>query len=309
MDEVLLSLFCMFAMLHFYPIRLSFYILFTEELSVINTAHGILLFNSIFPIFIGDFLVISSVISNGTFDVSFIVEILDFIGIMTFHALFIHVFEYRDTLIYKGLAHRFYDYVYRLLLFKVLSVPIGCLIGILLASASNYSTTAFLVIYQSLIALGTAMMYLLLKYKFESLDIIPSPLKNTFKAEVVVSVGALRSETNNNLRQSNQSSKKSAKEKYEEAKLDIYENLKKHIIGTTIAVIVAIILLSIFRSNTSFDKYYLSIYYRLILLIPLTLCSEPIMKSCADKRNKVIRIRNLSNNVQPEDEIFGSEKK
>ena len=306
MDKVLLPLFCIFAILHIYPIRRSLYILCTEGLNVINAAHGILLLNTVFPFLIGDFLIILSVTSDGTFNVSLVVKMLDFISLMTFNAYFIHVFEYRETLIYKGVAHRFYNYVYRLLLFKVLSVPLGWVFGLMIASALNYDTTAFYIIYESLVALGTAVMYFLLKYKFESLDIIPSQVRNGSKAEVVIQV--LRNETNTNTKQNNQASKKSVKERYEEVKLDIYENLIKNLFGTSSAVILAIILLSVFRNNSSFKQYYLSIHYRLVLMVPFIVCSEPIMKSCIKKRKKLRNNSLVLNNIEAEDDIFGGDQ-
>jgi len=159
MDHTLLIIYCILSAIHVYPLRLSLYILSTKGLNILNTAHGIFMLHSIFPIFVGDILIVVSAVTESEFDAFSIVEMADFIGILMFQTLFLNLFHYRSTLLYKRVALRFYDYVYNLLVVKAIASPAMCIFGVIVSSALQYSITSFLIVFQVFIASGTVVMY------------------------------------------------------------------------------------------------------------------------------------------------------
>ena len=258
------------------------------------------------PILIGDLLVILSILSNGAFEDSFIVEMMDFASLLTFHTLFIHLFQYRSTLLYKGVAPRFYGYIYHIIEYKAMMNLALCVLGFVISIALKYSITAFLIIYQMIIVSGTVIMYILLKRKFESLNIIQSQASSIGnQSESVISVHTYRVELNNK-NFNDPSTKRSMKEIYEEMKVDIYNNLKRSIIGMTIFIIISVILLAIFQKKSPSDQYYLSISYRLLSVVPMIVSSKPIIKSCAEKRKKAVFVSN-PNDLDDADDVINDD--
>ena len=296
MEYILLSVYCVLTAVHLYLLRLCFYILATKKLNILNTAHSILLFCIAVPTILGNLLIISSVASNGDIDASFIVELMDFSFILTFNTLFIHLFQYRSTLLYKGVSPRFYEYIYHVLEFKAIITPALYVFGLIISSGLKSSITTFLIVFQLLLALGNVIMYLFLKRKFETLNIIQSHGNSNIanQAESVVSIHIFPVEKNNK-NNNNPSTKRSVKEIYEEIKLDIYNNLRLSIITMTLFIIISVILLVIFNNKASSDQYYLSISYRLVFVIPIVVCSKPIIKACAEKRKKAANNSHLTN--------------
>ena len=253
------------------------------------------MFSTVVPIIIGDLLVISSVTSDGVADASFIVELMDFCSTHLLHTLFIHLFQYRSTLLYKGVAPRFYDYIYHIIEYKAMMNVALCSLGFVISIALKYSITAFLIVYQMVLASGNVIMYMLMKRKFESLNIIQSQSSRVGnQSESVISVQTYRIETNNK-NVNNPSTKKSMKEIYEEMKLDIYNNLKRAIIAMIFFIIISIILLVIFQKKSPSNQYYLSISYRLVSVVPMIVSSKPIIKACAEKRKKVTNNSHITN--------------
>ena len=301
MDYILLIIFCILTPMHFYVLQICFYILSTNGLTRLNTVHCVVIFSTIFPFVIGDLIIITSIITNGVPNASFIVEMVDFCGILTFHSIFVHTYQYRSSLLYKGVANRFYEFVYNFLVRKALINPVACIVGLVTSYAWNYSTTSFLIIYQICVAAWTAMMYLSSKYKFESLNILQSQRSNV--TESVVAIKIFRSRSRPDIESNKQISKNSWREKYEETKRDLYNNLRRALISMSFFIALSITLLAIFRKKSSFDQYYLSISYRLVCVIPMIIYSRPIIKSCEEKRNKT-NVAYQSNIDDEEDNIY-----
>ena len=286
MDYILLSIFCILTAMHLYLLRLCFYILATKILNILNTVHSILMFSTIVPTIIGDLLVILSVTTNGVADASFIVELMDFCSALLLHTLFIHLFQYRSTLLYKGIAPRFYDYIYHIIEYKAMMNLALCGLGFVISIALKYSITAFLVVYQMVLTLGNVIMYILMKRKFESLNIIQSQSSSVGNpTESAISVRTYRIDTSNN-NIYHKSVKRTVKEIHEETRLYIYNNLKRALIAMAFFIIISVILLVIFQKKSPSNQYYLSISYRLVSIVPIVACSKPIIKTCAEKRKK-----------------------
>jgi len=252
------------------------------------------MFNLTLILIFGDLLVISSVVCNNRFDASFPLELLDFCGVMIFQTFFLHLLVHRQTSLYKRIAIRFYNYVYHLLLLKAMISPVIGFISLVISSIFNYSITTIIILFQIVLVLAQMGMNFSLKYKFESLYLIQSQGNNS-RTQLK---SALSLDTNSNSN-SYKVRKKSMKELYEETKLDIYENIKRDIIGMSTYVIISIILLIIFHKDSPYAQYYLSLSYRSVSIIPMMLSSKPIIKSCMEKRKAAYA--NPSNEMEAEE--------
>jgi len=121
MEYALLIIFTFFVFMH----SLTLYVLVLMMLSpveqnVLNKVHLCLSFAVIFPFFIGDLVILASYL-NGYLDAYICAALADFCGGSTFQTIFQHYFQYRSSLLYKGIAHRFYD-------FAVMSITIKALV-------------------------------------------------------------------------------------------------------------------------------------------------------------------------------------
>ena len=311
MEYALILLYILLIILHGSSlIQQCIILLLYSEASVLNRIHVSLSFAVVFPIFVGDIMILISCVSPDI-NLCDVAPIFDYGGVLIYQTLFYHHFQYRSSMLYKGLAHTFHEFVAKSIILKAIVTPAISIFGLVLSQIWGYELESYVALFQVIVSAANFGFNSMLLYKLMSLNLI----KANKRSLVLVSVfpklyPSTESQTLQNqedLIQSHLSREQSARitsasDMYTRVKMDIYRNMKRALFTGIFYITVAVILLGVFNDNTPRSGFFASIAFRIALAPAVIATNSPIWK--AYKEFKRTKNQDLSRKINSAEEFI-----
>ena len=271
-----------------------------SEASVLNKVHVSLSFAVVFPVFVGDIMVLISCISPGI-NLHNVAPIFDYGGVFVYQTLFYHHFQYRSSMLYKGIAHRFHDFVVKSIIIKAMVTPAVSIFGLILSQIWGYPVESYVTLFQVILSVANFGFNSMLMRKFLSLNLIQANRRSLVTVSVIpkpsnryltTESAKAPPESQEDLATSSSTKEHSVKsnaadDMYTRVKTDIYRNMKRALFTGIFYFVIAVTLLGVFNDNTPRSGFFTSIAFRITLAPAVIATNSPIWKAYKEyKRTK-----------------------
>ena len=285
MSVALTVIFSIFLIFHGLMLLFFVKMLVTKEMSILNKTHLSLSFATILPLFVGDILVLASL--GGRFEMKnyFLSALTDYCAGVMYQTIFQHFFQYRSSLLYKGIAQKFYDFVIFSIILKALFTQIFSTLGFVVSQIWGLSIQSYGTIFQIVVSFTNLLFNTMLMQKLMSIDIKYSRRGswNSRRSVSIINKSFIDRSSSNESRVALRSSSSSADNIFTRVKEDIHKSIVRTLVSGVIFVLLAVILLSIYSDNSPRSAYFISISYRFALVPAVLMTTIPIWKTIKEK--------------------------
>ena len=288
MEYAIIVIFLFFILVHGFTVYILVKMMLSSvDQSVLNKVHVCLSFAVIFPFFMGDIVILASYL-NTTVDAYLCAALADFCGGSTYQNIFQHYFQYRSSSLYKGIAHRFYEFAIASITIKALLTQASYTFFLVFVIMWDYNFQAFGTIFQIVVSITNVLFHTLLMHKLMSLDL---GSKDRGWKSVRVSRRSLQSDEKQN-DPSVQSSPKptftiSSNDRndiFNRVKQDIHKSIVRALVAGLVYILLAVVLLGVFSDNSPRSGYITSISYRVVMSPAILMTNVPVWKAYKEKQ-------------------------
>ena len=288
MEYALAILYLIFISIHgfFFILLCKILLLFTDT-TILNKVHVSLSIAVVFPILIGDVMILISCMSRDV-NLHNLAPIFDYCGTFTYQTLFQHYFQYRSSMLYKGIAHRFHHFVVICIIIKAIATPIFSILGLVLSQRWGYQVEIYITMFQIVASATNFGFNNLIMRKLLSLNLIQAN-RRSFVSVLVFPKRYSKTESiptqiqedlaQSLAKQEQSTNDTSVNDIYNRVKSDIYSNIKRTLITAILYIIVAVTLVGVFNDNTPRSGFFTSMAYRIMVTPAVIATNSPIWKA------------------------------